>query len=170
RGGDALDLTRTLEGAPDGNGAGARTAVVMPVYNEDPARVFAGLFASYRSLERTGWLEHFDFFILSDTTDPDIWVREELAFAELKREVSQPDRLFYRNRRENIDRKCGNIGDFCATWGERYEYLIVFDADSVMSAKSLVNLVRIMEKNPKVGIVQAPPLPVNRRTLFGRLH
>ena len=165
-----LDLGRTL--AEDEKEARPlpRTAIVMPIYNEDPVRVFAGLKASYESLQKEGWLETFDFFVLSDTTDPDIWVREELAFAELKREVSQSERLFYRNRRENVDRKCGNIGDFCATWGDRYEYLIVFDADSIMSAKSLVNLVRIMEKNPKVGIVQAPPLPVNRRTLFGRLH
>jgi membrane glycosyltransferase len=169
-GGDSLDLSRTLPEDDKETRPLPRTAIVMPIYNEDPVRVFAGLKATYESLQKEGWLDTFDFFVLSDTTDPDIWVREELAFAELKREVSQPERLFYRNRRENIDRKCGNIGDFCATWGERYEYLIVFDADSVMSARSLVNLVRIMEKNPKVGIVQAPPLPVNRRTLFGRLH
>ncbi|MCX6923224.1 MAG: glucans biosynthesis glucosyltransferase MdoH, partial [Verrucomicrobia bacterium] len=34
----------------------------------------------------------------------------------------------------------------------------------------LVNLVRLIERNPHVGIVQAPPLPVNGRTLFSRLH
>src|SRR5215467_8701683 len=169
-GGDSLDLSRTLTEEEKESRTLPRTAIVMPIYNEDPVRVFAGLKATYESLQKEGWLDTFDFFVLSDTTNPDIWVREELAFAELKREVSQPERLFYRNRRENIDRKCGNIGDFCATYGERYEYLIVFDADSIMSPRSLVNLVRIMEKNPKVGIVQAPPLPVNRRTLFGRLH
>ena len=48
-----------------------RTAIVMPVYNEDPSRVFAGIYASYRSLEETGWLSRFDFFVLSDTTNPD---------------------------------------------------------------------------------------------------
>jgi membrane glycosyltransferase len=169
-GGDTLDLSRTLADAEKENRPLPRTAVVMPIYNEDPVRVFAGLKATYEILEQDGWLENFDLFILSDTTDPDIWVREELAFAELKKEVSQPERLFYRNRPQNIERKSGNIADFCATWGDRYVYLIVFDADSIMSAKSLVNLVRIMESNPRVGIVQAPPLPVNRRTLFGRLH
>jgi len=169
-GGDSLDLSRTLSDDEDEKRPLPRTAVVMPIYNEDPVRVFAGLRATYESLQKNGWLDNFDLFVLSDTTDPDIWVREELAFADLKKEVSQPERLFYRNRPQNLERKCGNIADFCATWGDRYEYLIIFDADSVMSAKSLVNLVRIMVKNPRVGIVQAPPLPVNRRTLFGRLH
>jgi membrane glycosyltransferase len=142
----------------------------MPVYNEDPARVFAGVKATYTNIEQTGLLERFDFFLLSDSTDPDTWINEELAFAELRSEVSNPERLIYRNRRENIERKTGNIADFCATWGDRYRYMIVFDADSIMTGLSLVNLVRLMEANPHVGIVQAPPLPVNRRSLFGRIH
>jgi membrane glycosyltransferase len=84
--------------------------------------------------------------------------------------VSRPDSLSYRNRRENLECKSGNIADFCAIWGERYRYMVVMDADSVMTGTSLVNLVRLMERNPHVGIVQAPPLPVNGRTLFSRLH
>src|ERR1043166_3064087 len=169
-GGDTLDLGRTLAGVHKETRPLPRTAVVMPIYNEDPVRVFAGLRATYETLEREGWLDTFDLFVLSDTTDPDIWVREEMAFADLKKEESQPERLFYRNRRQNIERKSGNIADFCATWGDQYEYAIVFDADSIMNSRCLVNLVRIMEKNPRVGIVQAPPLPVNRHSLFGRLH
>ena len=170
RGGDSLDLTRALEREPSRFEQLPRTAVVMPVYNEEPGRVFAGVKATYESLEQTGLQDHFDFFVLSDTTDPDTWVSEELGFAELRARVSNPERLIYRNRRENTERKTGNIADFCATWGERYRYMIVFDADSIMTGLSLVNLVRLMEANSHVGIVQAPPLPINRRTLFGRLH
>jgi len=167
---DALDLARGMEQMDSNGRPMPRTAIVMPIYNEDPARVYAGLKATFQSLERTGLLERFDFFVLSDTTDPDVWVREELAFEELQRTVNFPERLFYRNRRENTERKTGNIADFCANWGDRYEYMIVFDADSFMSGGSLVNLVRLMEKHPHVGIIQAPPLPVNRQTLFGRLQ
>ena len=170
RGGDSLDLTRTLDPKTCTELHLPRTAIVMPVYNEEPGRVFAGLKATYESLRETGCLSSFDFFVLSDTTDPDLWVREELAFAGLQQEVSEPARLIYRNRRENVERKSGNIADFCATWGDRYRYMIVLDADSVMTGTCLVNLVRLMEQNPGVGIVQAPPLSVNRRTLFGRLH
>jgi membrane glycosyltransferase len=147
-----------------------RTAVVVPIYNEDPVRVFAGLKATYEDMEATGKLALFDFYILSDTTNPEIWIREEMAFADLRKSVRDPERIFYRNRRENLERKTGNIADFCATWGGYYRYMIVFDADSVMAGSSLIHLVRMMESNPEAGIIQAPPLPVNRRTFFGRLR
>ena len=169
RGGDPLALTRTLPGG-GGKGALPQTAVVMPAYNEEPARVLAGLAATYQSLEATGFLPHFDFFLLSDTRDPDIWVREEVAFAEFRDAVGGSERLHYRNRRDNFERKTGNIAEFCATWGERYRYMIVLDADSIMTGSSLKYLVQLMENNPQAGIIQAPPLPVNRRTLFGRLQ
>jgi membrane glycosyltransferase len=48
--------------------------------------------------------------------------------------------------------------------------MIVFDADSIMTGSSLVKLVRLMESHPRVGILQAPPLPVNRVSLFGRIQ
>src|SRR5579862_1924240 len=86
RGGDTLDLTPTLGRTTAGADRMPRTAVVMPVYNEDPSRVLAGMKATYVSLESTGLLDRFDFFLLSDTTDPDTWVSEELAFAELRSE------------------------------------------------------------------------------------
>src|SRR5690606_1580359 len=47
---------------------GVSTALVFPIYNEEVARVMEGLRATYLSLERTGHLERFDFFILSDST------------------------------------------------------------------------------------------------------
>lgn len=170
QGGDALELTRRLDLDPSPNLRLPPTAVVMPIYNEDPARVVAGLKATGLSLGATGFARYFDFFMLSDTTDPDLWVREEMAFADLRKEVSDPDRFHYRNRRENAERKPGNIADFCAQWGDRFRYMIVLDADSIMSGLCLVNLVRLMEQNPGVGIIQAPPLPVNRKTFFSRLH
>jgi membrane glycosyltransferase len=169
-GGDSLELTRALAepAAPDVHWP--CTAVVVPVYNEDPVRVFAGLKATYESLQQTGFLPFFEFFILSDTTDPDTWIREEMALVDFRQSVSDPSRIFYRNRRENIDRKTGNIAEFCASWGGRYKYMIVFDADSIMTGACLVNLVHLMERHPNAGIVQAPPLPVNRNTFFGRMR
>jgi membrane glycosyltransferase len=170
RGGDWLELARPTSEAASPEVAWPYTAVIIPVYNEDPVRVFAGLKASYESLEQTGFLPFFEFFILSDTTDADTWIREEMAFASWRQTVSDPTRIFYRNRRENLERKTGNIAQFCASWGDRYRYMIVFDADSVMTGTCLVNMVRLMERHPTAGIVQAPPLPVNRHTLFGRMR
>jgi membrane glycosyltransferase len=168
--GDELSLTRAE--AEDGaiDLGSFRTAIVIPAYNEDVVRLFAGILSTYQSVEHTGQLKHFDFFLLSDTRDPDAWIQEEMAFHDLRRTVGDPGRLFYRNRRENIERKAGNIADFCATWGDHYRYMVVFDADSLMTGTCLVNLVRLMEKRPTIGILQTPPVAVNRQTLFGRLH
>ena len=170
RGGDPFSITRTLEPWEAGRGLPVLSAIVVPVFNEDPERVMAGVRATMSSLEGRGVLGDFDIYILSDTNDPDIWVAEELAFNRLRSLVSDPKRLFYRKRRRNTDRKVGNIADFCARWGDRYRYMVVFDADSVMSGGTLMHMVRLMERNPGVGLIQVPPMPVNRETLFGRVQ
>jgi len=144
------------------------TALVMPVYNEDPGRVVAGLQATLESLLESGAPGRFDAYILSDTTDPDIWVAEELAWSRLNREFAGRIDVYYRHRPRNLARKSGNIADFCESWGYRYDYMVVLDADSVMSGESLARLVRRMNRNPRVGLIQAPPLPVLRESLFAR--
>ena len=167
RGGDphALDLeavdseTRPL---------GTKTAIVVPIRGEITAHVVARLQATRDSLQATGQARWFDFFLLSDTTDPRGWLEEELTVARLA--GASAGHIHYRNRPENLDRKAGNIADFCQRWGGRYRYMVVFDADSLMSGPTLVRLVRLMERDPRTGIIQAPPLPVNRRTFFGRLQ
>lgn len=147
-----------------------RTAILMPICNENVERIFAGLYAIYRSVENTGKLDIFDFFILSDTSDPDKWVEEEIAWNDLCESVNGHDRLFYRNRRVNIKRKSGNIADFCRRWGANYTYMIIFDADSIMTGPLLNQMIAIMEQNPTVGILQTSPRAVNAKTLFARLH
>lgn len=146
-----------------------RTAIVMPIYNEDPVRVFAGLKAIFHCLQETGKGDHFDVFILSDTRDPDIWVQEELQWRQWCVEANLGGRVFYRNRVENTARKSGNLADFVANWGGRYRYMIVLDADSLMSGTTLVEMVRRMEANPRVALLQVPPVPVNRESLFSRM-
>ncbi len=54
--------------------------------------------ATYESLEATGQFERFDFFILSDSTDPDKWVEEERRWCELVRELDALGRIYYRRR------------------------------------------------------------------------
>jgi membrane glycosyltransferase len=149
--------------------AAARTAILMPLYNEDPGRVFAAIRAIWQSVEATGESDVFDFFVLSDTRDVNTWVREECEWRRLCEEMSAHGRIFYRNRKENIARKSGNIADFVERWGARYRYMIVLDADSIMAGDTLVRMVRMMEANPDTALIQAPPLPVNRETLFARV-
>jgi membrane glycosyltransferase len=148
----------------------ARTALVMPICDEPVERVFAGLRAVRASLARTGALEHFDFHVLSDSSQPGTWVDEEQAWAAWRREAPGPGGIFYRRRRVRRKRKSGNVADFCRRFGRRYRYMVVLDADSVMSGESLVRLVLLMERNPQVGIIQTAPTVVRARTLLARIQ
>lgn len=147
-----------------------RTALLMPIYNEAPGRVFAGLQAIYESLAARGVLDRFDIFILSDTTDPKIWLQEEIGFWELRRRTNGERHIFYRHRSRNTRRKAGNIADFCRRWGTQYEHMVVLDADSLMTGKALVQLVAAMEAYQDAGLIQTLPVVVNRNTLFARAH
>lgn len=147
-----------------------RTALIMPICNENVSRVFAGLRATYESVKATGQLEHFDVFILSDTNDPDICVAEQRAWLELCRDVGGEGKIFYRRRRHRVKRKSGNIDDFCRRWGSDYSYMVILDADSVMSGYCLTNLVRLMEANPSAGIIQSAPKAVGMDTLYARIQ
>lgn len=166
---DPLDLSRSLTDQEKQAPVQATTAIIMPIYNEDVSRVFEGLRIMYLSLERTGQLKNFDFFVLSDSDNPNKWVEEELAWLELCRQLNGFGRIFYRKRRKPINRKSGNVSDFCRRWGKRYRYLHALDADSIMSGELLANMVRIMEKHPGIGILQTAPRVFGAGTLFGRV-
>ena len=148
----------------------ASTAVVMPICNEDVEEVFARLRATYLSLKETGRLEHFRFYILSDSSVPEKWVDEELAWARLCREVEGFEKIFYRRRRYRVKKKSGNIIDFLRRWGKQHEYMIVLDADSVMSGPTIVHLVQAMERNLQVGIIQTLPFAQGMDTLYARIQ
>ncbi|WP_254869411.1 glucans biosynthesis glucosyltransferase MdoH [Thalassospira lucentensis] len=147
----------------------SKNVVVIPVYNEDPNRVFAGLRASYESLAATGEIDAFDFFVLSDTRDPDIWIAEEMAWAKACTDLNARGKIFFRRRTENTERKSGNLKEFCETYAANYDHMIVFDADSVMSGEAMVNMAYLMENNQDAGIIQSPPQPTGRQTLFARI-
>ncbi|MDQ4135735.1 MAG: glucans biosynthesis glucosyltransferase MdoH, partial [Pseudomonadota bacterium] len=147
-----------------------RTAVVMPVYNESTARTFAALEAIRESIEATGLGRHFDYFILSDSTNPDVWVAEERAFLALRERLGPSARIYYRHRPKNHHRKAGNIADFVKRWGGSYDHMLVLDADSLMTGECIVRLAIAMEADPDAGLIQTLPLIINRNTFFARLQ
>ncbi|UEM23973.1 glucans biosynthesis glucosyltransferase MdoH [Skermanella mucosa] len=151
----------------------ARTAVVLPIYNEDVAAVFAAVAVMARSLERTGEVGRIDLFVLSDTRDEAIWRAEERAYDALLAEFAgQPGlpAVFYRRRQDNGGRKAGNLADFCINWGHRYDFMVVLDADSLMGGDTIRRMIRLMEDNSRIGLIQTVSHPVNRETLFSRIH
>jgi len=146
------------------------TAIVMPIYQEPVERVYEGLRSLYHSLERSGHLEHFDFFLLSDSQQPQQWLEEEAAWVELCKQLKAFGRIFYRRRKLNINQKSGNITDFCRRWGKNYRYMLVLDADSVMDANTVLKMTASMELHPKVGLIQTAPRVVRAETVFGRMQ
>lgn len=167
-GGDRLSLVKrhppeTLAAIPL-----ARTAIIMPIYHEPIGRTFAGMRAVYRSLAATGQLQSFDFFILSDSRDPEVWLAEQKAWYQLCLELGAEGRLFYRRRNLNLKYKSGNIADFFRRWGRNYTYAVVLDADSLVAGDTIVTMVRLMEREPRVGILQTAPALINARSLFAR--
>jgi membrane glycosyltransferase len=153
--------------------AATRTAIIMPICNEDVRTVFAGLRATCESVAQTAHVRAFDVFVLSDSNDPAIQHAERAAWEDLRAQLaSQPDQpqieVYYRLRKRRTDRKAGNVADFCRRWGKDYRYMVVLDADSVMSGDCLVSMVKLMEANPTAGIIQTATQAIGHVTLHAR--
>ncbi len=160
----------------------APTAVVMPIYHENVERALRGLGATYHSLVQTGQLEHFQFFILSDSQDPECWLAEQASWQQLCRELDAHGRIHYRRRRVNLKTKTGNVGDFLRRWGRRFRYFVVLDADSLMSGETLIGMVRLMECEPALrhpanrphtdqrALAVRPPAAVLQPSLRSHIH
>jgi len=170
RGGDPCQINASLTAEEAAQVVGARTAVVMPVCNEEVGRVIEGLRVMYESVRRTGLLPECDFFLLSDSNDPNHWIEEEAAWLALTQRLGAQGRIFYRKRRGGINKKAGNLADFCRRWGGNYTYMVVLDADSLMTGEAIVRLAQLMERHRQVGIIQGVPLLVNGETVLARLQ
>ncbi len=169
RGHDKQAITASV-GADHDIPADARCAILLPICNEDVARVFAGLRATIESVDATDAAATFDYFILSDTGDPDTRVAEVEAWRDLCVAVGGYGRVFYRRRTHRIKRKSGNVADWCRRWGSRYKTMVVMDADSIMSGDCLKRLVQLMEARPNAGIIQSAPRASGRDTLYARIQ
>ncbi|GAA5792774.1 glucans biosynthesis glucosyltransferase MdoH [Vibrio cholerae] len=147
-----------------------RTAILMPTYNEAPDRVFAAVETMALALAKTEHGHAFDWFILSDTTDPEVALSEEQAFWLLRQQIAGKANVYYRRRRKNIARKAGNIADFCRRWGSGYDHLLVLDADSVMQPSTMISLAQRMQSDPDAGLIQTIPALINGTTLMARVQ
>ncbi len=154
------DAERPLEG---------RTALLMAIHDEDPEAVYRHLRATVESLDRAGSGHAYDMFVLSDTRDPAIAAEEERLFEAWRRVDPAPDRLSYRRRAVNTDHKTGNIWEWLERRGADYSYFVTLDADSLMSGRLLTRLVRIMDRNPGLGILQTLIVGLPSASAFARI-
>lgn len=146
-----------------------RSAVIMPIYHESAEHVFAALAAMRQALLGCPGGEAFEIFVLSDSRDPARAAEEERAFRRVTASFQGGNLpIFYRRRARNDRQKAGNLQEFFERWGHRYEYVVVLDADSVMSGETIIELVRRMEGSPRLGLLQAPIALAGGETLFAR--
>jgi len=146
------------------------TALVMPIYNEDPHRTMTALQAMAEALIEIDAHRGFEIVVLSDSTDADAWIRETVSVGRLRQALAGRVAVWYRRRWQNVARKSGNIEDFVTRWGGRYEFMIVLDADSLIDAATLLRLAQSMQADPSLGILQTAPQLIGARTFFGRLQ
>ncbi|WP_417450132.1 glucans biosynthesis glucosyltransferase MdoH [Kordiimonas sp.] len=146
-----------------------KTAVLAPVYNEDPVRVAAAIDAMAKGLasEAPG---QFCFFILSDSNRPRAWLREEHVFHQLIAKADPACPVYYRHRAHNTERKAGNIADWVTRWGGAYEAMLILDADSIMSPSTMIEMARRMEADKGLGLLQTLPSIVLGESLYARLQ
>jgi membrane glycosyltransferase len=156
-------------GQPDAPLRG-RTVLLMPIYHEDPVSACAALAAMAEDLAARELADHFEVFILSDSKRPEVWAAEEAAVDHLRTHLAGILPVWYRRRDLNTARKAGNIRDFIERWGDRYDYMVVLDADSLIAGETLAQLVREMDADSSAGIVQTLPGLFGGETLYARLQ
>jgi len=141
----------------------------MTLRNEDPGRALARLAIVKASLDETSDGAAFSYYVLSDTSDPIIAAREERIVAEWRRSTSNPHRIVYRRRGDNTGYKAGNLRDFCETFGRDHDIMIPLDADSLMSGREIVRMMRIMQAWPQIGILQSLVVGAPSKSAFARI-
>ena len=162
--------SKRREPKPSADTGPSLTALVMPIYNEDPLRTTAALQAMAEALAQIDAHRRFEIAILSDSTNADAWIRETLSVQRLRSALLPIMPVWYRRRWQNIARKSGNLEDFVTRWGGRYDHMIVLDADSLIDASTLLRLVQMMQSDPGLGILQTAPQLIGATTFFGRLQ
>ena len=148
----------------------ARVAIAMPVFNEDTNRVFRHLQKLLASLDSLGVGDRYEVFLLSDSTDPDIRADELRRMrAWQQADADGSARLHYRHRNDNQGYKAGNLWEFVETRGDEFDYMVVLDADSAMHGRTVDRLVRIMDANPNLGILQSLAVGMPTESAFARI-
>jgi membrane glycosyltransferase len=147
----------------------ASTAILLCIRNELPVRTIRNLEPMLEGLCASGYGERFHLYLLSDTSDAELAIREEALFSELATTWRERIAISYRRRAENSGFKAGNIREFCERWGSRHEFAVTLDADSFMPSEAIIRLVRLMQVDPRLGILQGLIVGLPSTSLFARI-
>jgi membrane glycosyltransferase len=147
----------------------ASTAILLCIRNELPLRIIRNLEPMLAGIDALGHAERFHLYVLSDTNDTDLAAKEEAHFSELALRWRDRIAITYRRRTINTGYKAGNIREFCEQRGSRHEFAVTLDADSFMTADAILRLVRIMQADPRLGILQGLVVGLPSTSLFARI-
>ena len=147
----------------------ASTAILFCIRNELPERMIRNLEPMLAGLDAAGCGERFHLYVLSDTSDAKIASKEEASVAALTSRWCDRVAITYRRRAVNTGYKAGNIREFCERWGSRHDFAVTLDADSFMTADAVLRLVRIMQADPGLGILQGLIVGLPSTSAFARV-
>ena len=147
----------------------ATTALLICIRNEAPERVIRNLAPLLEGLAAAGVGARFHAYILSDTGDAALAAVEEAKLAAFAEQWRGRVVVTYRRREHNTAFKAGNIADFCRQWGADHDFALTLDADSFMTSDAVLRLVRIMQSDPKLGIVQSLVVGLPSTSAFARM-
>ncbi|HMH62778.1 MAG TPA: glucans biosynthesis glucosyltransferase MdoH, partial [Bradyrhizobium sp.] len=145
------------------------TAILLCIRNELPERMIRNLEPMLAGLDIAGCGERFNLYVLSDTSDAKIAGDEEACFAAFTARWRDRVAITYRRRTANTGYKAGNIREFCERWGGKHDFAVTLDADSFMTADAVLRLVRIMQADPKLGILQGLIVGLPSTSAFARV-
>ena len=158
----------TNEQAPPTATIRSRTAILSCIRNEDTETVARNLDRMIAGLAATPESHRFEVWVLSDSTWPECIDAEEAFSARLQARWGDRLAVRYRRRSDNAGYKAGNIRDFVTRQGNGFDFALVLDADSLMAAQTIRRLVRAMESNPRLGILQTLVVGLPSVSAFAR--
>jgi membrane glycosyltransferase len=145
------------------------TAILMCIRNEAPERVFRNVSLILDGLIDSRAATQFHLYLLSDTNLPDIASLEDAASKTLERQFAGRFAITYRRRASNEGFKAGNLWDWFNTHGDKHDFALTLDADSFMEPQAILRLVRVMQTDDKLGILQSLVVGLPSASAFARI-
>src|SRR4029078_2737146 len=122
-----------------------------------------------REIDAAGAAASFHLYVLSDTSQSDIASLEEAGFDALAAQWRGRIPVTYPRRTINTGFKAGNFWDFCQRWGNQHEFAVTLDTDSFMTAAAIMRIVRVIQADPKLGILQGLVVGLPSTSAFARV-
>ncbi len=159
------------EGEVDGEGVATdqKVAILSCIRNEDAATVFRNLEQIVAGLSRRGVAQSFAVHVLSDSTWSECISAEERLMGAFQSRWGQFLPVSYRRRQDNPGFKAGNIAEFMDRCAVHFDFALVLDADSVMDPDTVLRMLRIMQANPRLGILQSLVVGLPSGSAFARI-